>query len=167
MRSLHLAPDGVYMTAQSPGRRCALAAPFHPYRNCLRRYISVALALESPPPAVSWHPCPVVPGLSSYLAARGHSAAFVTMAIISLFSVAVNPEKHQKLDSSGLRPPLKCFCSFDISFCRLARSFLPSRVLRLASFSNARYSSRRAWVRQPSRIACRTAQPGSWVWVQS
>ena len=65
MRSLHLAPDGVYMTAQSPGRRCALTAPFHPYRGFPRRYLSVALALESPPPAVSRHPCPMAPGLSS------------------------------------------------------------------------------------------------------
>ena len=31
------------------------------------RYISVALSLELPPPAVSWHPCPVKPGLSSPL----------------------------------------------------------------------------------------------------
>ena len=64
VRSLHLAPDGVYMTAQSPGRRCALAAPFHPYRGRPRRYLSVALALESPPPAVSRHPalrCPDFP----------------------------------------------------------------------------------------------------------
>ncbi len=64
VRSLHLAPDGVYMTAQSPGRRCALAAPFHPYRGLPRRYLSVALALESPPPAVSRHPalrCPDFP----------------------------------------------------------------------------------------------------------
>ena len=153
MCSLHLAPDGVYMTAQSPGRRCALTAPFHPYR-IMRRYISVALALESPPPAVSWHPCPTVPGLASDLTARGHSAAFVTRGIISLFSVAVNPEKHQKLDSSGRRPPLKRFCSLDISFCRFALSFFPSLVFRFASFSRARYSSRRAWVRIPSRIAC-------------
>ena len=29
------------------------------------RYISVALSLELPPPAVNWHPCPVKPGLSS------------------------------------------------------------------------------------------------------
>ena len=35
-----------------------------------RRFLSVALSLESPPPAVSRHPCPAVPGLSSYLAAR-------------------------------------------------------------------------------------------------
>ena len=41
------------------------ASPFHPYRPEGRRFISVALSLESPPPAVSRHPCPVVPGLSS------------------------------------------------------------------------------------------------------
>ena len=34
------------------------------------RYISVALALELPPPAVSWHPCSVVLGLSSSSALR-------------------------------------------------------------------------------------------------
>ena len=28
-----LAPNGVYMTAQSPGRPCALTAHFHPYRR--------------------------------------------------------------------------------------------------------------------------------------
>ena len=64
VRSLHLAPDGVYMTDESPGRRCALTAPFHPYRGFPRRYLSVALALESPPPAVSRHPalrCPDFP----------------------------------------------------------------------------------------------------------
>ena len=31
----HLAPDGVYMTDESPGRRCALTAPFHPYQITL------------------------------------------------------------------------------------------------------------------------------------
>ena len=30
--SIYLAPGGVYMTGQSPGRRCALTTPFHPYR---------------------------------------------------------------------------------------------------------------------------------------
>ena len=76
----HLAPDGVYMTDESPGRRCALTAPFHPYQAGAWRYLSVALALESPPPAVNWHPCPVVLGLSSFLSgrpekARGHPTA--------------------------------------------------------------------------------------------
>ena len=77
--SLHLAPDGVYRTAQSPGRRCALTAPFHPYRGLPRRYLSVALALESPPPAVSRHPalrCPDFPHAPR--GTRGHSAAFAT-----------------------------------------------------------------------------------------
>ena len=35
------------------------------------RFLSVALSLESPPPAVSRHPCSVVPGLSSCPKARG------------------------------------------------------------------------------------------------
>lgn len=59
-----VAPNRVYMAAQSPARRCALTAPFHPYLQC-RRYISVALSLGSPPAAVSRYSCPVEPGLSS------------------------------------------------------------------------------------------------------
>ena len=82
----NLAPDGVYMTAQSPGRRCALTAPFHPYRSCLRRYLSVALALESPPPAVSWHPalrCPDFPHTLRHAAIQlplKHKMDFITKA---------------------------------------------------------------------------------------
>ena len=67
---LHLAPGGVYSGNRLPGFRVSsyLAFPSLPSRG--RRFISVALSLESPPPAVSRHPCPAVPGLSSYLSAR-------------------------------------------------------------------------------------------------
>ncbi len=80
-----LAPGGVYLAGQSPGRWCALTAPFHPcpaltatqcrYRprlsgadgqsvaapvprpgECEAVYISVALALGSPPLGVTQHP---------------------------------------------------------------------------------------------------------------
>ena len=60
-----VAPNRVYMAAQSPVRRWALTPPFHPYRNEFRRYISVALSLGSPPAAVSRYSCPVELGLSS------------------------------------------------------------------------------------------------------
>ena len=59
-----LAPDGVYLAGLLPNRRCALTAPFHPYLSEERRFISVALSLKSPPPAVSRHPalrCPDFP----------------------------------------------------------------------------------------------------------
>lgn len=82
---------GFTLPGVSPPRRCALTAPFHPYRpwiandpgvrgKALRRppmrptghvsrgtggVFSVALSLESPPLAVSQHPCPREPGLSS------------------------------------------------------------------------------------------------------
>ena len=52
-----------------PGKRWALTPPFHPYRN-IRRFISVALVLGSPPPGVTRHPCPRKPGLSSPAAFR-------------------------------------------------------------------------------------------------
>ena len=50
------------------GARCALTAPFHPYRGVSPRrggLFSVALSLRSPPPAINRHPIPVEPGLSS------------------------------------------------------------------------------------------------------
>lgn len=69
-----VAPNRVYMAAQSPARRCALTAPFHPYLQC-RRYISVALSLGSPPAAVSRYSRPVELGLSSDAAFRRTPAA--------------------------------------------------------------------------------------------
>ncbi len=47
------------------------------------RYISVALSRESPPPAVSRHPCPVKPGLSSPgRASSDHLSYFLQTSII-------------------------------------------------------------------------------------
>ena len=66
-----LAPDGVYLAAVSPRRRCALTAPFH---LCLiathvwsrhRPCISVALSRGFPRVGVTHRPCPSVSGLSS------------------------------------------------------------------------------------------------------
>ncbi|GLK70390.1 hypothetical protein GCM10017643_05050 [Ancylobacter dichloromethanicus] len=49
-----------------PDARCALTAPFHPYRGRTRGgLISVALSLGSPPPDVIRHRVSVEPGLSS------------------------------------------------------------------------------------------------------
>ena len=58
------------MPALSPGRRCALTAPFHPYHatsslEAAGGLLSVALSLESPPPGVTRHRVCVEPGLSS------------------------------------------------------------------------------------------------------
>ena len=58
-----VAPGGVYTAGTSPYRRWALTSPFHPY-PCGRLF-SVALSLESPPPDVIRHPCPMELGLSS------------------------------------------------------------------------------------------------------
>ena len=52
-----LAPSGVYHRHRLlPAARCALTAPFHPYR-CLRRggFLSAALSVGSRPPGVTWH----------------------------------------------------------------------------------------------------------------
>ena len=55
-----LASDGVCRADMSPRRRCALTAPFHPYREdasrqIARRYLSVALSVGSPRLAVNEH----------------------------------------------------------------------------------------------------------------
>src|SRR5579862_894753 len=67
---LVLLPVGFALPFPLPGTRCALTAPFHPYRGSAeapRRggLLSVALSLGSPPPAVSRHRTSVEPGLSS------------------------------------------------------------------------------------------------------
>jgi hypothetical protein len=58
-----LAPGGVYRCRDVlPPARCALTAPFHPYRDpwndpgILRRLFSVALSVGSRLPGVTWHP---------------------------------------------------------------------------------------------------------------
>ncbi len=72
-----VAPDRVYSTPMSPWGGCALTAPFHPYRASeeVRRYLSVALVLGSPPAGVTRYPCPAEPGLSSRGAFRLPPAA--------------------------------------------------------------------------------------------
>jgi hypothetical protein len=65
---LVLLPVGFTLPSPLPGTRCALTAPFHPYRPSLRRaggLLSVALSLGSPPPGVTRHRVSVEPGLSS------------------------------------------------------------------------------------------------------
>ena len=61
VRSLFdLAPGGVCLAGRSPGRWCALTAPFHPYRwrldGASGGLFSVALSCGSPRLAVSQHP---------------------------------------------------------------------------------------------------------------
>ena len=65
-----LLPVGFTLPPLSPGARCALTAPFHPYPPVCRStqaggLLSVALSLESPPPGVTRHRVSVEPGLSS------------------------------------------------------------------------------------------------------
>ena len=65
---LVLLPVGFTMPPPLPGARCALTAPFHPYRQAEAQaggLLSVALSLGSPPPGVTRHPVSMEPGLSS------------------------------------------------------------------------------------------------------
>ena len=53
-----LAPGGVCRAGPLPDSRCALTAPFHPchaFRRTVRRYLSVALSVDSRRPGVTWH----------------------------------------------------------------------------------------------------------------
>ena len=63
-----LLPVGFTLPRPAPRARCALTAPFHPYRQtsrCVGGLLSVALSLGSPPPDVIRHRVSVEPGLSS------------------------------------------------------------------------------------------------------
>ena len=60
-----LLPAGLAMPPALPRERCALTAPFHPYRDKRGGLLSVALSLGSPPPDVIRRRVSVEPGLSS------------------------------------------------------------------------------------------------------
>ena len=65
---LVLLPVGFALPRPLPAARCALTAPFHPYRprmSGIGGIFSVALSLGSPPPGVTRHRVSVEPGLSS------------------------------------------------------------------------------------------------------
>jgi hypothetical protein len=67
-----LLPAGFTMPRPLPAARCALTAPFHPYRRTGRTRVigglfSVALSLGSRPPAVNRRRSSMEPGLSSLL----------------------------------------------------------------------------------------------------
>src|SRR5438309_12090805 len=66
-----LLPVGLAMPRTLPSARCALTAPFHPYRRPKPRggLLSVALSLRSPSPDVIRHRVSMEPGLSSAFAA--------------------------------------------------------------------------------------------------
>jgi hypothetical protein len=67
---LVLLPVGFTLPPPLPATRCALTAPFHPYRGPAEApfrggLLSVALSLGSPPPDVIRHRTSMEPGLSS------------------------------------------------------------------------------------------------------
>ena len=67
---LVLLPVGFALPPPLPAMRCALTAPFHPYRGRAEApsrggILSVALSLGSPPPDVIRHRTSMEPGLSS------------------------------------------------------------------------------------------------------
>ena len=115
-----LAPDGVYLAAASPQRRCALTAPFH---LCLiathvwsrhRPCISVALSCGFPRVGVTHRPCPVVSGLSSkgFLSPRSrpthaehHTARDFTGSLICHLRAACRPAGNGPLCSPASRRP--------------------------------------------------------------
>jgi len=79
-----LLPAGFAVPRPLPAARCALTAPFHPYRRSGRTRVagglfSVALSLGSRPPAVNRRRSSMEPGLSSLFSRRerpsGHLAA--------------------------------------------------------------------------------------------
>ncbi len=79
-----LLPVGFALPSPSPGTRCALTAPFHPYRRKAHPWmagagglLSVALSLRSPSPGVTRHRVSVEPGLSSPVAGEPDTTAAI------------------------------------------------------------------------------------------
>ena len=62
---LVLLQAGFTMPLLLPATRCALTAPFHPYRPAGRRYLFCCTFRRLTPPRCYLAPCPVEPGLSS------------------------------------------------------------------------------------------------------
>ena len=98
----------------------------------IRRYLSVALALESPPPAVSWHPalrCSDFPHASRHAAARLPHRINPVYPIISLPQVSHStclPERMAARTEEGnpmLHPPhcpLSSFAIGGVQCCLMA-----------------------------------------------
>ncbi len=78
-----VAPSGVYSTPLSPMGWVSSYLAFPPLPALSRRYISVALSLESPPQAVSLHPCPMELGLSSHTGLLHICATICTTAFVT------------------------------------------------------------------------------------
>ena len=80
-----LASDGVYMCPACYQTGGSLLHCPSTLTGQSRRYISVALSLESPPPDVIWHSCPVKPGLSSPAAFRRRGSGHLSYSESSVF----------------------------------------------------------------------------------
>ena len=112
---LVLLPTGFTLPLPLPAVRCALTAPFHPYR--LRGgLLSVALSLESPPPDVIRRRVSVEPGLSS-LANKSDHPTIWPICELRRHPQGVKPDvsswpnvKAHKLNSGfAHRPRRQCF----------------------------------------------------------
>ncbi len=103
-----LLPVGFTLPTLSPGLRCALTAPFHPYLGrTLGGLFSVALSLGSPPPAVSRHRISVEPGLSSSRLLYPPAAVQPSGSLAP--APAINPGQLPKMLAPAQRPILASF----------------------------------------------------------
>ena len=102
---------GFTMPVLLPARRCALTAPFHPYRHIRFRHPAVCFLWHFPwvaPPGVTRHPDPVEPGLSSPFAEakaaaiRSSDKTDYTLAMLAWSSERPTPPAHVPL-----APPLR------------------------------------------------------------
>ena len=121
-----VAPDRVYSSALSPGRRVVSYTAFPPLPRKTRRSVSVALVLMSPSAGVTRYPCPVEPGLSSRTAFR-----LVPAAIERTRSCQCRRGGH----SSMFSQLCQTFCTSSLSsntssiFCMFFRSPSAVRVI--------------------------------------
>jgi len=106
-----------------PVTRCALTAPFHPYR-CLwqRRYVFCCTGRELAPPRRYLAPCPVEPGLSS--PHREDAERLPGRLLCALLHIALAP---------GTQPALSNNKRSTVRSSRLRRSSRPSMRFRKCS----------------------------------
>jgi hypothetical protein len=99
-----LAPGGVYLADQSPGRWCALTAPFHPYSSRYReeRFNFCGTFLGVTPTGRYPAPCPVELGLSS----RAKAPATTRPALYSfVFRISIVACFGVKVKGDGWKQP--------------------------------------------------------------
>ena len=114
-----------------PVARCALTAPFHPYRvTSDRRYIFCGTFRRLTPPRRYLAPCPMEPGLSSILSCDKTATAQPTLSVCSISQLFTRIMMHANFigknnqkQSIALTAILSVFLLLHIQCCLIQQFF--------------------------------------------